>query len=129
MLRRPQLPGPTQGDDGRYNAVVHQQINEQISVEGKTHKYHSHMLHDNSFDGARRWGDGLLFVPDEPRQIRPTEDTGIEVGYNEEGMTCYMSIDPPTERAEYALDYLDVRTGHPLCVACKDVLNYYFQYM
>lgn len=87
-----------------------------------------HMLHDNSFDKWRGWGDGLLYIPGRPHQIRPMDDLGVVVSYLEDG-SVYISVEPPLERAEYDLDSLQLETSHPLCVACKDTLNYYCRYI
>jgi hypothetical protein len=128
MNRPTLLPGQRRVDYGRQAAERDAALHEESSqMRDKQHGNYEIMLHDNSFSAFRGWGDGLLFVEEMPHRIRPAEETGVKV--REDNSQWVLSVNDPMERPEYALDSLQMKSDHTLCVVCKDTLNYFCRYI
>ncbi|KAF3805851.1 hypothetical protein GCG54_00015411 [Colletotrichum gloeosporioides] len=82
------------------------------------------MLHDNSTNQARGWGEPLLYVPESPATILPSGPLPVEYhwGDSEDSGT------PHGDDSEDAYDSMELRSSHHLCVACKHTFNYFCKY-
>lgn len=129
MSRVVLLPGQTRIDYGREKAERALAIQEESMQMQAAHSTYDVMLQDNSFDGHRGWGNGLLYTSGKAQRIRAIDEAGLKACYDESDALWEVSLETPTERPEYALESLQLKTDHTLCVVCKDTLNYYCKYI
>ncbi len=83
--------------------------------------------HDNRGVSYREPSEPSLRVQREPQEIRPSAHTGVLYNFDQEDV-LQLSLENPTVLPEYEIDSVKLSTGHHLCQACLDVLNYYCKY-
>ncbi|VUC30194.1 unnamed protein product [Clonostachys rosea] len=127
MYRPAMLPGQRRGDYGLASAwrdkAMNETVEESMSAGNECGKGDM-LLIDNTFDNSRGWGDGLLFVPGLPLEIRPAAELGFTAGPGSDA-SLQVAQGNPTEEYEYAHCNINLKTTHQLCIACKDTFNYY----
>jgi len=85
------------------------------------------MLTTNATDSYREGKNAQLYVPRAPHQVRPFSHTGVE--YRPDGPDgIEVRLNNPVEKQEYQRDSVRFRSGHHLCLACRDMFNYYCKY-
>jgi hypothetical protein len=123
----PPLPGEPNNFPGRENDIsdqMEEEIYQNILSSGKPFDI---FLKDNTTDSYRDVDrEGILFVPQEPCQIRSLEETGLVYRIRHEDEVLQIELNNPKERAT---DLVRISGGHPLCVPCKDALNYYSRWL
>jgi hypothetical protein len=85
------------------------------------------MLSVNTTESYRRAKNARLYVPRAPHQVRPFSHTGAQYWLDgPDGIE--VSLNDPVEKQEYQRDSVRFRSGHQLCLACRDMFNYYCKY-
>ena len=86
-------------------------------------------FHDNRSESYRDEQEGVLFVRRLPHQVRPPAATGVKYRRSEADQTYHLSLNNPSERAEYSWNSVRLNDSCHVCQACRDVFNYYCRYV
>ncbi|KAK7999369.1 hypothetical protein PG990_011969 [Apiospora arundinis] len=128
MVRRHLLPGQHR-DVGQHEDQIYHEMNKMLMGPQAIAQYEV-MLHDNSIGATRGWEGPLLFVPAKAHVIRPPHDLSARFKFEADDENCTrVWVDDPEPGAEVLYESVQLHTEHTLCTACKDVLNYYCEYV
>ncbi|KAK8850892.1 hypothetical protein PGQ11_013371 [Apiospora arundinis] len=128
MVRRHLLPGQHR-DVGQHEDQIYHEMNK-LFMGPQAIAIPDIMLSDNSIGATRGWEGPLLFVPTKAHVIRPPHDLSARFTFetDDENHTRVW-VDDPEPGAEVLHESVQLHTEHMLCTACKDILNYYCEYV
>ncbi|KAK8103480.1 HET-domain-containing protein [Apiospora kogelbergensis] len=120
------LPGQHQ-EVGQLEDQIYHDMNKRSMAIRET-RLRDIMLHDNSVGATRGWDGPLLFVPTEAHVVRPPDQLGFRARKDDEGRIAVW-VDDPEPGTEISHKSLQLRTDHTICTACRDVLDYYCEFV